>query len=350
MFDKTINISLFKTGLRPATPILRYAIGSSFIVAVTALMNYDLAYLTSVLALGYMAPGAKPLTAKQGFNFIIILSFITGFTVLFSEMFLEYALVFMPLLTLGLLWIYFTNKLPVTVKLFSLISLIIIPFVSIDSGAIGSYVAVRLVFNSFMAIILSQIIFLIFPLSEADTPFIKAQQKANKQSEKERLTHAIHIIVIILPVLLLFYVFKLSSSVLILTFIAILSMSPALANPKVGLVMIVANILGGIVAIFAYKLLVVVPNFNFMILITLSVGLLFGAQLFSKNKLAPIFGSGFSTFLLILGSVTASDAEAGNEVWVRVVQIAMAVIYVVTAFAILNYIQKNKTNKLQHAN
>jgi len=346
MLGKSINIIEKKADWKSSIPVFRYVVGSSFIVAITALMNYDLAYLTSVLALGYMAPGAKPLTLKQGLSFIAILIFITGFTVIFSELFLDYALVFMPLLALSLLWLYFTDKLPMMVKLFLLISLIIIPFVAIDSGAIGTYVAVRLVFNAFMAIALTQIIFLVFPLSDADVVFTKAQKNTMKQSEKERFTYAFHIIIIILPVLLLFYIFKLSSSVLVLTFIAILSMSPALANPKVGLVMIVANVLGGIVAILAYKFLVMVPNFTFMILLTLSVGLLFGRRLFSKHKLAAIYGSGFSTFLLILGSVTASDTEAGGKVWTRVIQITMAVIYVVVAFGILDRIKKSKKQQI----
>jgi len=59
-----------------------------------------------------------------------------------------------------------------------------------------------------------------------------------------------------------------------------------------------------------------------MILITLIIGLIFANKLFSKDKLAPIYGSGFSTFLLILGSVTSSDAEAGSKVWTRVLQIS----------------------------
>jgi len=179
MLDKAFNISWFHINWKELSPVLRYVIGSSFIVAVTALMNYDLAYLTSVLALGYMAPGAKPLTVKQGINFIITLVLITGLTVVFSEIFLDYPLVFMPLLALALLWLYYTDSLAAMVKVFVLISLIIIPFVSIDSGAIGSYIAVRLVFNAMMAIVLTQIIYLIFPLSAADKIFEK-QKKYSK--------------------------------------------------------------------------------------------------------------------------------------------------------------------------
>ena len=345
MFDKVLKKSLFSIEWRPNIPVLRYVFGSCFILGVTSLLNYDLAYLTPVLALGYMAPGAKPLGPKKGGGFVLFLTLITGLAVIFTEMFLAYALVFMPLLILALFWLYYADKLPMTVKLFSLISLIIIPFVSIDSGLIGSYVASKLVLNAFMAVVLSQIVFWVFPICEADLPFEKKQDEVKKQSENERLRYAFNIIIIILPVLLLFYIFKLSSSILILTFIAILSMSPALSNPKVGLVMIVANILGGIFGIIAYNLLVIVPNFVFMMLVTLSVGLFFGSRLFSDHKLAGIFGTGFSTFLLILGSVTASDAEAGDKVWSRVIQIGLAVIYVVVAFGILNKIQQIKKHK-----
>ena len=176
MLDKLQNIAVFSIEWRTLIPVLRYVVGSCFILGVTSLLNYDLAYLTSVLALGYLAPGAKPLKLKQGVGFVLILAIITGVTVLFTELFLDYALVFMPLLLLSLLWLYYTDKLPMMVKLFSLVSLVIIPFVSIDSGAIGGYVAARLVFNALMAIILSQLVFMIFPLCEADIPFDKKKQ------------------------------------------------------------------------------------------------------------------------------------------------------------------------------
>lgn len=347
MSDNVANIADAKSNWMTSIPVLRYAIGVSFIMAVTSLWNYDLAYLTAVLGLGYIAPGAKPLSFKQGLSFVFTLLFMTGIVIVFSAVFLDYPLVFMPLLLLALLWFYYTDKILGMVKIFLLISLIIIPFVSIDSTAIGSYVAINLTLNALMAITLTQIIFLIFPWSTADVAFTKAKQAAAKQPERDRFNYAIKIIIILTPVLLLFYIFKLSSSVLILTFIAILSMSPALANPKVGLVMIIANILGGVLAILGFNLLSTVPNFTFMILLVLSMGLIFGNLIFSNHKLAPVFASGFSTFLLILGSVMSSDAEAGEKVWPRVIQISMSVIYVVVAFRILDSYANHKRKKAQ---
>jgi len=251
-------------------------------------------------------------------------------------------MVFMPLLLLALLWLYYTDSLPLMIKLFSLISMVIIPFVSINSAAIGSFIAVSLVFNAFMAVLLTHITFLAFPLTEADRAFEKEKGSEEKQDAGHRYTYARNIILILSPVLILFYLFQ-WSSVLVLTFIAILSVSPALSNPKVGLGMIAANVLGGLFGILAYQVLVMAPNFTLMLLLVLGIGLIFGSRLFSDHKLAAIYGSGFSTFLLILGSVTSSDDEAGSKVWSRVIQIGIAVVYVVVAMRILDRAGRSKT-------
>ena len=345
MLDRVFKIDIFTSNWNGSIPVLRYVLGTCYILAVNSLMNYELSYLTSVLALGYMAPGAKPLTFKQGLKFIITLTIITGLAVVFSDLFIDYPLVFMPLLALGILWLYYSDKLPLMVKLFSLISILLIPLLSLEGSGVGSFVAVSLVFNALMAVTLSQLVFLVFPLCEADKMFEKEQQNAAKKTDKERFNYAVNILFILLPLLLLFFIFKLSGGTVILIFTATLSMSPALANIKVGTVMIIANILGGIFAILAYNLLVIVPMFPFMILLTLGAGLFFGSRLFSTNKMATVFGTGFSTFLLILGSVTSSEDEAGDKVWTRVIQISIAVIYVVIAFRILNYFEGKKSEK-----
>lgn len=347
MLDKILNIKSLNYNWDSSVPILRYVFGISFILLITTLMNYELSYLTTVLALGYIAPGKEPLTMKQDISFVISLTIITGLALLFSYLFMDYPLVFMPLLTLAILWLYYTDKLVGMVKLFSIISILVIPLVSMEGHVLGNFIAISLVFNALMAVTLTQIVFLIFPYSQYDRVFTKAQQNTQKKTEIQRFKYALNIVIILLPALLLFFIFKLSGGLLILIFIAILFMNPALANAKVGSILIIANVLGGIFAILAFKLLVVVPILSFMVLLTICIGLYMGKKLFSNHKFAPIYGSAFSTFLLILGSVTASDDTAGDKVWTRVIQIAVAVVYVVVAFGILNRFEKeNKIEKI----
>ncbi len=106
MSDKVLSISRFKIDWKESIPVFRYVLGSAFIVAVSSLLNYDLAYLTAVLGLGYLAPGARPLTFKQGIGFLLILAVLTFLAVLFASAFQQYALVYIPLLLLTLLWLY----------------------------------------------------------------------------------------------------------------------------------------------------------------------------------------------------------------------------------------------------
>ncbi len=345
MLDKLSFNPILKYNWASARPLLRYVLGITFILFITSVLAYPLSYLTTVLALGYIAPGVKPITIKQGLLFILILIVINLITFMFSAYFKDYPLVFMPLLCLGILWLYYTNKLPKMVKLFAVISLLVIPLISLEPQGISGFIAVNLVMNAFMAIGLTYLIFLVFPWSKADQEFVKSKS-AISLNENARFNYSKNILFLLLPALLLFFIFKLSGGLLVLIFIAILSMNPALANAKAGTVLIVANILGGVFAIFAYKLLVIVPLLTFLLLLTLSVGWLFGSKLFSNNKMAAIFGTGFSTFLLILGSVTSSGADAGSEVWSRLVQISIAVIYVVVGFGIINYFEKKKLKSI----
>ncbi|WP_282124311.1 hypothetical protein [Algibacter mikhailovii] len=346
MLGKPSYLFLSKFDWVNSRPVMRYVLGITFILFVSSILNYPLSYLTTVLALGYIAPGAKPVTVKQGLSFVLILIVINLITYVFSAYFKDYPLVFMPLIALGILWLYYTNKFPGMVKLFALVSLLVIPLLSLEPQGVSGFVAVNLIMNAFMAILLTSLVFWVFPWSESDEVFVKSKNNT-ELSEVSRFNYARNILLILLPVLLLFFILKLSGGLLILIFIAILSMNPALANAKVGAVLIVANLLGGIMAIAAFKLLVMVPLLVFMLLLTLFVGFIFGNKLFSKSKLAPIFGTGFSTFLLILGSVTSSNSEAGSEVWTRVLQISVAVLYVVIAFRILDHFKTNRKLKLQ---
>jgi hypothetical protein len=160
----------------------------------------------------------------------------------------------------------------------------------------------------------------------------------------ERLRDAIETTLVVLPVFILFYTLQLAGSLLILIFVALLSSQPGFAqNFKAGAALILGNVVGGVVAILFYELLVVMPEFQFLLLLTLLTGLLLGSRVFSGRKAAPLFGMAFSTVLLIIGSTTSGNAEAGAKVYTRVVQIMVAVTYVVTAFGIVGRFRRSRT-------
>jgi hypothetical protein len=325
-------------------PVIRYAAGSAIIMVVAMVADYTLSYLTPVLALAFLAPGAKAPTLKSSVAFLVTIGAASMSGVLFTRFFLAFPLVFLPLLTLAIFHIYYTTFLQ-KMKIWLIISLLLIPMVSMEAASLGSVVAINLFVNACVAIGLINLIYFIFPSRDKIIEGIKAPAPP-PPSAYQRYDAALKDTLVVLPVLILFFVFNRSDALLVLIFIAILSMNPATSNKKAGIAIIAANFGGGLAAIVAFNLLTVVPEAIFLGLLVLLAGLLFGMVLFSKKPIAQLFGMAFSTFLLILGNVTSFRGEAGEAVWTRIYQLGIAVVYVVTAFALAGYFSSLHTHKI----
>jgi hypothetical protein len=324
--------------------VLRYAVGSAIIMMFALGYDYQLAYFTPVLALNFLAPTAKAPTLKSSVAFLLSVALASLAGLMFSRFFLDYPLVFLPLLALILFHIYYTTALQ-SMKVWLIISILLIPMMSMQSAQLGGIIAVNLFMNALLALLLVWVIYFIFPGKEsvsAGNPKVTTDQPTSRQRYISAITKSS----VVTPVVVLFFVFNWSGSMLVLFFVAILSMNPAAANKKTSVAMILANLGGGVAAIIVFNLLTVATSFIYSGILTLLVGLLFGNGLFSRKPAAALFGMAFSTFLLILGNVISLAGEAGEIVWVRIFQIGIAMLYMVVAFRLverLSFIKKLKS-------
>jgi hypothetical protein len=207
-------------------------------------------------------------------------------------------------------------------------------------------VAGGIVFGAVMTVLMVWLAYGIFP-DPVDLESAAVERGAAAPepapTKRDRVHDALISTVVVFPVMIVFYSLEFVSSLLILVFIAMLSMQPSFAkNFKAGIALIIGNVIGGVAAIIFYNLLVVMPEFVFLIVLTLFAGLVFGARVFSGKKTAPLYGMAFSTVLLVIGSVTSSTDDAGSKVYTRIVQIMLAVAYVVVAFGIIERISKRR--------
>jgi hypothetical protein len=314
--------------------VIRYSAGSAIIMMIAIGADYTLAYLTPMLALNFLAPGAKTPTLKSSAAFLFSIAAASFTGLIFSRFFLDYPLVFLPLLALIIFHVYYTTSLQ-NMKVWLIISLLVIPMMSIQSPKLGSLVAVNLFMNALIAILMVWFVYFLFPQREEEKPAI-GKAVAATLSSRNRFTSALSKTLVVIPVLIMFFVFNLSDSLLVLIFIAVLSMNPAAANKKTGLAMILANLGGGIMAIMVFNLLTISASYLYFGILTLLTGLLFANKVFEKKPAAALFGMAFSTFLLILGNVISLAGEAGEKVWLRLFQIGIAMVYLIIAFGIVN--------------
>jgi hypothetical protein len=332
MSDNVLSRFILRYSWREAFPVFRYAVGTTIIFAFSAGYDYMLAYITPVLALSFFAPGVPPLSFRAGIGFILSVA-------------LSCFLGFMFGWFLILLHLFYSATIKPLLKVWLLISLFLIPLLSTLSYQTGAVVSISLVINAIVAVILVWFVFTIFPFSYSDSA-METKKAAVKSTPAQRFRMALINLIIVFPVVIMYYMFLWTESILVLIFIAVLSINPKGSNFKAGMMLILANLAGGVSAILAYNLLVVVPDFFFLILITLVISLYFGEKVYSGKPTASLYGTAFSTYLLVLGSVTASEGDAGEKVWDRILQIGIAVTYVVLANWFLHRISNsNKTSE-----
>jgi uncharacterized membrane protein YccC len=329
-------------------PAVRYAIGSTILMALAMGISWNLAFLTPVLGLAFFAPGTRMPKFKEGVGFIgiIAVTTVTGF--IFTRFFLDYTFLFILLLALALLSIFYTKRLGKKPKVFMLISLLLLPMIGMQSMGEAYVFMQTFTMGTAITIVLVWVVYALFP--DRSEPLVaKADPAAPKAvpSTGDRFRYALETLIIVLPVVLVFFFFQWSDGIIILIFITLLSMQPSF-NYKAGKAMIIGNLLGGVFAIVLYELVVMAPHYLFFILMVLATSFFFSSRLFSSNPKAPLFGMGFSTFLLITGQSISWSVDAGGEVWMRVIMIMIAVIYVVTAFSIIEAYKSRKKRKLQN--
>ena len=320
--------------------IFRYALGATLMVGLAMGYNWELSFLLPVLGLDFLSPGKSRPTLYEGLRFLFTISLASLVGLFFSYFFLSVPFIHILITFLLLLHVFYTNSrfFGPMIKVWLIIAVLLIPNIGLLSLDLAETIAISLVINAVLAILVVWFTYTIFPaVPKAKVTATTQPQKANP-GKFQRFEYAITNTLIIMPVYLVFYYYEMSSYILILIFIALLSMQPAFAKDfKGGIALIMANLIGGLLAISSYEVLTVVPVFSYFLLIVLLCGLYLGFNAFSEKKTARLFAMAFSTYLLIICSVTGfGTIDAGTKLWSRIFQIMIAVIYVVTAFGLVH--------------
>ena len=325
---------------------VRYAVGSTLAMAIAMGFQWNLSFLVPVLSLSFLAtPKTRP-NFRTGTVFVSVIA-VACLTGLFLGRYLiPYPLVFLPFAGLLLLRVFYAQQSGRSPLLTTwlLIALLLIPLVIMMSPQLANLIALGIVFDAAVTIALVMFVYWLFPEPEASRSAVApATADKPRPTADERFQNAMLSTLVVWPVMVLFYMFQWTGSVLILIFVALLSQQPAFAkNWQAGKALIIGNVVGGVVAIAFYELLVTMPEFGFLLLLTLLTGLVFGARVFSGKPMAPLYGMAFSTVLLVIGSTTSSEGDAGSKVYSRVIQMMLAVLYVVAVFGLIERVRRRR--------
>jgi hypothetical protein len=314
------------------TKVIRFALGITFGMAVSQLVIWDASFVVPILMSMLLSGTRIDLKTGVGFVAIIMAGGLLG-------LLLTATVVHLPVLCLLIVSLlmfrifYAANKglAPLAVVML-MMGITAIPMMGMQSNAIALSLVQGLTLSGVVAVVFAMLFFWLLP--DSSVQVIPAQVSAVIKSP---LKSALVSMLVMLPLIVVFYLYSLTGSILVFVFSAILAQTPDLAaGAKGSAALLIANVSGGVVAIVVFLALVGVPEFVFLCLLMFLVSLLFARKIFSDHPYAGLYSSAFTAVLLLVGSsLGENSADAAENSIKRVAQIMIAAIYIVSAFYVL---------------
>ena len=332
-----MNITLTSLTIREIR-ILRFFIGVMFAIVLAYIANWPFAFITPVFVAKFLGNSKAKLPFKKLVTiFLVIVSaFILGGII--TRLLLPFPIVFILIMTLLIFWISYWNnsggnELVITMLL---VGFTVIPMMGLLHQDIAQTFTIGFLFSCFVSLMITMLMHELITDKTITSDNNKlSESKLTKKllaQGPERVKFAILSTLMIMPVMIFFFAFNLSSSVLILAFVAMLAQKPDLvAGIQGSKALLVGNTIGGFVAIAMYNLLTVAPNFIFLVLLFSCVVINFAQAIFSKKPMAPLYAMAFTTVIILVFGATLSSADADEKFYTRIIQIACACSYVVFA-------------------
>ena len=318
--------------------ILRFFVGVMLAIVIAYVGNWPFAFITPVFVAKFLgnSKGKLPFKKLITIFFIILSAFILGGII--TKLLLPFPIVFILIMTLLIFWISYWNnsggnELVITMLL---VGFTVIPMMGLLHQEIAQIFTIGFLFSCFVSLMITMLMHELI----ADKVITNDNGKLEENNlteivtaeKPERVKFAILSTLMIMPVMIFFFSFNLSSSVLILAFIAMLAQKPDLVTGiKGSKALLVGNTLGGVVAIAMYYLLTLAPDFIFLVLLFSCVVIYFSQAIFSEKARAPLYAMAFTTVIILVFGTTLSTADADEKFYTRIIQIACACSYVVFA-------------------
>jgi hypothetical protein len=327
--------------------IIRYAFGIVLAAALAFGIAWPASYLTIVLANMFLLGPHMPF--KKGLQFLMIVALASVFAIMLSYLFLPYPFIFSLLIGILLLQLFYAPQevISTVMRVWLLICSLVIPLMSLQTAVIGEILGGALVIGVAMAIAIVWFAFAIFP-DKAVASNSHADQPAKKEEPvpaQQRLVVALKRTAVVYPVVLLFFFFEFQQSALILIYVALYSSFPGFSKGfSAGKSLLASCVSGGLVAYLLYEIVVLVPDFSFLLLLFLAFALLAGSQILGGGKYAKQMQAAFSTIVIVFGSaITSDDVDAGGQMLNRVIQVSIVVAYLALSFGFIEKLFPSKS-------
>ena len=320
---------------------LRYAVGVTIAAALAFAIEWPLSFLFPVLSAVFLAlPMPKP-SLQQGLRNARDTLFAFGVGFIFSQFILPFPIIYVPMLALALFHTYYhlNRGGSFWLVLMLLLCLLLMPVLTGVHEMLAIGVVQGLVGSSWLTIGLLWLAHYLVP--DAPVPAAASQNTKKPAGYQPGFSApaaeaALKSTMVVLPLAVMFIANNWSGQILVMVFAAVFTLSPDLDKGRAaGMNSIKSTLIGGGAACVVYWALVAVPEYHFLILLMFFASLSFGAAINSGSALARYLPSAMVAMIILVNSSLEEGASFSEALFLRILFISLAAIYVVTALKVL---------------
>ena len=314
--------------------ILRFATGVSLSVLLAYSIGWPLFFLATILTASFLGNRNPRPGLKATLAILLAIAVIFALGSAATIYLYPYPLVFLLLFCWALFLNFYSaaRGSPGFIVLLFTLAILLLPLIGGPQPYLSVLVTIGFLKSALVALLCVHLAHTLFPggtLAKEQIPLQTTPQQASQAAWQSTA--------VILPFALVCLVFNVSGAVLPLIVISTLAQKPDFSAGATGAkALVAANIGGGIVALIFFHLLSATPNLGFLVVGFFFLALLFGQQLFSGKPTAALYGTAFSTVLILIGTGTSSfgdDADA--KFYQRMVALLFAVSYLIGVLSLL---------------
>lgn len=315
-----------------AVAVFRFAFAVTLAMGLAQGINWPISFLHPVLVaalLGMPAPSLRDSLFHAGYAIVALLV-----CVVFALFFLAFPAAFAiayPLLVFLTIYALFKG-VHFLFCLFMIIGLVIMPQVGLIHDILSMVVAGSIVFSALLSVAVVQLAFGLLPAPPGSSSFGMSLPVYHPGYSADAARTALAATLVLAPAAIAFLTLRWTAQVVVLVYMFIIAVSGNLAKSQYAAQKYLkANAVGALGALIFYLFLVVVPEFHFLLGLTLFTALLFGAKIFSDDPYAAYYSSAFTGLIILVSSSMGPGADVGVNALVRVFYVFVAGVYVILA-------------------
>lgn len=323
---------------------LRIALAATVAFVIAELGNWEFSFFAPMLAVQLLAASRAAPGLGLGIAVPLVILVSTTLALALSTLLPFSPVVLLLTVSLAICWSFYGQRrgAPGAVMLLVQIAFCCVPVIATISFDLAWTFLTSLLRGSIAAIITVWIVHLFIPSPSLAGESVPAKQSPPGHEPAVAARIAISDTLVLLPVLVAFIMGgDINNIIILMIALNLLRAVEPEASGRIAVAVILGNVLGGVLAVFAYQFVVLAGGFVFFILIVLAMGLWFGDRIVRAGAAAQVYAIAFATFLLILGLGVAPLPGGSEELFAtRIFKILLASAYTIGALSLVAHLRR----------